>query len=207
MKGVPYTHLEIAQYRREPHPIASMPIDVQLNLWSAWSDMSFSPVGDALRDEAIATGNYASALAMFEKIRSSFTGAPVDIRGMEVVHAHTLILSGDTERGQQLAKSLLQLFDAEQAGRPKHWFARDRASVYAMLGDDERALAELSESVRHKEFLAGGTPPNSIRYSPTCARTRDSRYWRLRRNSIEHNSERCLTRCAAKAKCRSGRDC
>ncbi len=152
-KGAPSAPLEVAQFRRDPHPIASMPPDPELQTWAIWSDMSVSPVGDALRDEAIATGNSALALAAFEKMRSNFKGPPIEIRGMEVRHAHTLILSGDSERGRRLAKSLLQLFDAEQVGRPKYWFARDRASVYAMLGDDERALANLAESVRHKDLV------------------------------------------------------
>jgi hypothetical protein len=90
---------------------------------------------------------------VFEKYRSVFKGPPIGIRGMQLAHAHTLILSGDAERGRELAKTLLQLFDAEEVGRPRHFFARERASAYAMLGDHERAIAELTNSIGRRDFI------------------------------------------------------
>ena len=146
-KGLPLAALLIAQYHREAHPLASFPADAFSN-WQGPSQAWFDPVANALRDEALATGQYEPALAAFEKAGSLNPKGGLGMVSMNLVYAHTLILSGDTERGHALAKSLLHLFEVEQVGRPPNWFARNRAMAYALLGDDERALAELAASVK-----------------------------------------------------------
>ena len=142
-KGTPLAALVIAQYRHSAHPIASFSAEA-LSDWQGSGQAPFDPVATALRDEALATGQYAPALAAFEKARSEHPKAGLDTACMDLVHAHTLILSGDTERGHALVKSVLHVFEVEQVGRPPHWFARNRATAYALLGDDERTLAELT---------------------------------------------------------------
>src|SRR5262249_41621139 len=43
--------------------------------------------------------------------------------------------------------------DSESVGRTKDWFSRERAAAYAVLGDDERTVAELQASARtHKYY-------------------------------------------------------
>ena len=146
-KGMPLAALLIAQYRRE-RTLSHLSLPMHSRAGKALGQAWFDAVANALRDEALATGQYATALAAFEKARSANPKGGLSTVSMNLVYAHTLILSGDTERGHALAKSLLHLFEVEQVGRPPNWFARNRAMAYALLGDDERALAELAASVK-----------------------------------------------------------
>jgi tetratricopeptide (TPR) repeat protein len=145
--------VELAQYRREPRQAAelvrALPADY------SWSGTAFSPPADAIRDEAIATGDYASALKMLESryaIGSPSPGARGGMRmwnrGLGLVYAHTLILAGEAERGRKLLTGILVQIDSESVGRTENWFARERAMAYAMLGDDERALEQLAASLK-----------------------------------------------------------
>ena len=161
-KGMPLIALLLAQYHREAHPLASFPAEA-FATWHGLGQASFDPVASALRDEALATGQYAAALVAFEKARSASPKGGLNTVSLNLMYAHTLILSGDSERGRALARSLLHLFEVEQVGRPPNWFARYRASAYALLGDDERALAELAASVQeddltHWWYTAGVDP-------------------------------------------------
>jgi hypothetical protein len=63
-----------------------------------------------------------------------------------------LLLAGETRRGRELLTSLLEHLDAEQIGRPEHIFSWERAAAFAMLGEDERALTELTASQRMGRF-------------------------------------------------------
>jgi hypothetical protein len=49
--------------------------------------------------------------------------------------------------------SLLARLDAEQIGRPANMYAWERAAIYAMLGDNERALTELAASQQMGRFV------------------------------------------------------
>ncbi len=150
-KGIPFAELLIAQYRRAPRPLASFPADA-FSKWHDFAQASFDPVASALRDEALSTGHFEIALDAFEKARAANPTGGLNMAGTDLLYAHTLILSGDSERGRALARSVLHLFEVEQVGRPPHWFARNRATAYALLGDDERALAELAVSVQHDDL-------------------------------------------------------
>jgi DNA-binding winged helix-turn-helix (wHTH) protein/TolB-like protein len=104
---------------------------------------------EALRDDAIATGNYAPALKLFESSYAAhpwFGSQATMDHGFAIVYAHTLILAGQVARGRRLARELMVSLDADEIGRPPHWFARDRAALFELLGDDDRALEELAAS-------------------------------------------------------------
>ncbi|MFL6550177.1 MAG: TPR end-of-group domain-containing protein, partial [Povalibacter sp.] len=73
-------------------------------------------------------------------------GGPIYYYGFAAVYAHMLFLSGEVARGRQLAKALLVRMDADEIGRPAHWFSRDRAALLALLGENDRALEELAAS-------------------------------------------------------------
>jgi hypothetical protein len=42
--------------------------------------------------------------------------------------------------------------DAESVGRTENWFCRERAAAFAILGDDERALAELAIAQQMRKY-------------------------------------------------------
>ena len=110
-----------------------------------------APVAEAVRDGAIATGNYPSALKLLESQYAM--GGPhaseprMWSRGLVLVYAHTLMLSGQRQRGRDLLDALMVQVDSESVGRTKDWFSRERATAFAMLGEDERAIEELNNSV------------------------------------------------------------
>jgi DNA-binding winged helix-turn-helix (wHTH) protein/TolB-like protein len=148
----PLTLLEIAQFRHQPTHVSALPEGMKIRGWLLWENLPFSPLAEAVRDEAIVSGNFADAIKVLEAPHSVPNEPPAFFRGPELVYAHTLTLSGDTKRGRELALSLLKQFDLDEVGRPPHWYARERASAYAILGDYERALAELAESQQHNNF-------------------------------------------------------
>jgi hypothetical protein len=96
--------------------------------------------------------NYTSALKRLESTYNGWGKAPISNRSTAIVYAHTLILSGEEERGRELAESILALLDAEGAGRPEGWFARERAATFAVLGETDKALDELALSAKLKRL-------------------------------------------------------
>jgi hypothetical protein len=75
-----------------------------------------------------------------------------------------------------------------EIGRPAHWFSRQRAALFAMLGEDDRALEELdaNQKLNHWSrwwYVSDVDPPLN-----TCATTRASRRWPL------HSSRTCVAR-------------
>lgn len=109
-----------------------------------------------LRDEAVATGDYTRAMRFVEPAfarqqKHVWTAKNAD-RSLAIIYADLLILSGRRREGTDLAQRLLAAGTANEAGRPKGWFARERAQLYAMLGDDKRAVAELATSQRLNDW-------------------------------------------------------
>lgn len=152
-KEARYVHFEIAQYRRAPHPLHSLHPDDRMAAWQYWSQLTVNPVGEALRDEAVTTGNFAAALAELEKIRTTPGLEAWQTFTTDLSYAHTLVLSGERERGQSVARLVLRKVETEQIGRPESWFARTRAAAFVLLGDDNRALAELAASQKQNDFV------------------------------------------------------
>lgn len=108
---------------------------------------------NALRDEAIQTGDFRPALELIERTTQLFSGSSLmRNRGLVLTYAHALLLAGETRRGRELLTSLLEQLDAEQVGRPANMYAWERAAAFAMLGDDERALTELAASQRNGRY-------------------------------------------------------
>jgi tetratricopeptide (TPR) repeat protein len=110
---------------------------------------------NALRDEAVLTGDFAPALDLIERSVQLYSGSSLmRNRGLVLTYAHVLLLSGETRRGREVLTSLLEQLDAEQIGRPAHMYAWERAAAFAMLGDNERALTELAATQKTKRFSA-----------------------------------------------------
>jgi hypothetical protein len=143
--------VKIAQYQRDRRRAAQLARSVTDDRETA----PLAPVAEALRDDAIATGDYAPALKRLEarySISTSGTGPRAWSRGLGLVYAHTLVLAGEAQRGRKLATSILVQLEAESVGRTENWFCRERAAAFVILGDDERALAELAIAQKMKKF-------------------------------------------------------
>lgn len=137
----------VSQYRRDPSQAAQL----ARALFAASRADMYGMAAPAIRDEAVATGDYAAAIAVLEPAHASRPGpdAPVALDyNFSIAFAHVLILSGQRERGRSLARSVLVRLDADEIGRPAHWFARQRAQLFAMLGEDDEALDELAADQR-----------------------------------------------------------
>lgn len=154
--------MELAQYRGDSRQAASAlkglaPAD--------WPDKGPQAAkAQAIRDSAIASGDFASAVGLLQSVQSIHQARfPMAFRGYALVYAHTLVLAGRLEQGRRLAQSTLALVDAHGLGRAPHWFNRERATAFMVLGDDGRALQELEYSVENGQlyrwwYLAGHDP-------------------------------------------------
>jgi hypothetical protein len=142
-----FTLMVISQYRRDTRSAAQM----AHKMIAASREDLFAYAAQSLRDDAIATGNFADALRSLEPVYASHpslsTMATVQ-HEFAIVFAHVLILSGQVERGTKLARALLVTLDGDEIGRPPHWFARERAELFAMLGENDKALDELAADQR-----------------------------------------------------------
>jgi hypothetical protein len=113
-------------------------------------------MAEAIRDDAIVTGDYASALRLLESQYAmgspEGTGPRMWSRGLGLVFAHTLVLAGERQRGRHLATAIMVQIDGESVGRTQDWFSRERAAAFAILGEDERAIGELEASAKTRKF-------------------------------------------------------
>lgn len=146
------------------------------------------PSANAIRDEAIITGDFASALDLIERTTLLFSGnSPMRNRGLVLTYAHALLLAGEARRGRELLTSLLAHLDAEQIGRPAHMFAWERAAAFAMLGEDERALTELAASQKMGRFAGWWY---TAELDPVYSRLRgDPRFQALAAQAREHSQQ------------------
>lgn len=137
----------ISQYRRDTAAAAA----VARNLFAASRSDMYGLAATALRDHAVATHDYASALALMEPAYAVRPEARTRIsldHGFPIVFAHVLMLSGQVQRARDLARTLLVSLDGDEIGRPAHWFARERAQLLAMLGENDAAIEELAADQR-----------------------------------------------------------
>jgi DNA-binding winged helix-turn-helix (wHTH) protein/TolB-like protein/Tfp pilus assembly protein PilF len=143
--------VKIAQYQGNPKRAAQLARSIKVDYETA----PVAPVAEALRDDAIATGDYAPVLKQLEaRYAMQATDAEPRLwsRGIGLVYAHTLVLAGETQRGRKLATSILVQLEAESVGRTENWFCRERAAAFAILGDDERTLAELAIAQKMRKY-------------------------------------------------------
>ena len=146
--------VKIAQYERNPRRAADLVRS--LGGTSLGSETGPAcPMCEALRDDAMATGDHASALKILEAEYASGSegGEPrMWTRSLGLVYAHTLVLAGETQRGRNLAIAILAQLDTESVGRAENWLSRERAAAFAVLGDDERALAQLAIAQKMRRY-------------------------------------------------------
>jgi TolB-like protein/predicted Zn-dependent protease len=141
--------VELAEYRRDVRRAA----EIAYGLDDAnWTSGPFSPLGEAICDAAAQSGDYARALQTLESKYATGKGPVLRRRGVTIVYAVALKLTGDSERSSRVAKNLLVALTAEEVGRPKDWFSRERAATFAVLGDDVKAMELLEASQRMKQF-------------------------------------------------------
>ena len=145
--------VEIAQYQRDRRRAAALSRSRSAVRWPLGP---VAPMAEAIRDDAIVTGDYASALRLLESQYKmgipEGTGLRMWSRGLGLVYAHTLILAGQTQRGRELASAIMVQIDSESVGRTKDWFSRERAAAFAVLGEDERAIGQLEASAKTRKF-------------------------------------------------------
>ncbi len=121
------------------------------NMLGAKREDLYNVAAQSIRDDALTTGDMAAALRTLEPVYASHQShrtMPTADHEFSIVFAHVLILAGQAERGKKLARSLLVSLDADEIGRPAHWFSRERAQLFAMLGEDDKAIDELAASQR-----------------------------------------------------------
>jgi tetratricopeptide (TPR) repeat protein len=146
--------VDVALYQRDLRRAAQQARAVRPDDWQTkWG----TPEAWALRDEAMATGEFTLALELMGKRFGlavpwgpprAIAGPQVQNRGLGLVYAHTLVLAGEAQRGHKLAQSILAQLDGESFGRAQFYLSRDLAAAFAILGDKERALEELTNSLR-----------------------------------------------------------
>jgi TolB-like protein/DNA-binding winged helix-turn-helix (wHTH) protein/Tfp pilus assembly protein PilF len=145
--------VEIAQYQRDRRRAAALSRSRSAERWALGP---VAPMAEAIRDDAIVTGDYASALRLLESQYAmgspEGTGPRMWSRGLGLVFAHTLVLAGERQRGRHLATAIMVQIDGESVGRTQDWFSRERAAAFAILGEDERAIGELEASAKTRKF-------------------------------------------------------
>jgi len=115
----------------------------------------FGWAAQAVRDQGMATGDHAAALAVLEPVFAAYPAAKTTTsydREFSIVFAHVLILSGQVERGRRLARSLMVTLEGDEVGRPPHTFSRERAELFALLGENDRALEALAANQRSNHW-------------------------------------------------------
>lgn len=137
----------ISQYRRDTRGAAQM----GRNMLGAQREDLYNIAAQSIRDDALTTGDMAAALRTLEPAyagHQSHRTMPTADHEFSIVFAHVLILAGQVERGRKLARALLVSLDGDEIGRPAQWFSRERAQLFAMLGEDDKAIDELAASQR-----------------------------------------------------------
>ncbi|MEI7037180.1 winged helix-turn-helix domain-containing protein [Fulvimonas yonginensis] len=154
--------VELAQYRGDRLGAAGALGALPAGQWSDQGPQAAK--AQAVRDAAVVTGRWRPTLRRLQSVQDAHHNPlPMAYRGYALVYAHALVLDGQAGKGRQLARSTLALLDAHGIGRARHWFSRERAAAFAVLGDDDQVLQELRYSVENGQlyrwwYLAGHDP-------------------------------------------------
>jgi TolB-like protein/DNA-binding winged helix-turn-helix (wHTH) protein/Tfp pilus assembly protein PilF len=147
----PAATMELVQYEGNRQGAAALLKDMKPEDW--WDMGVQASNAEAIRDGAIASGDFQSAVKLLETVLATWTEQPrMHRRGFALVYAHTLVLAGEVERGRRLAESTLTLMDTHSVGRAENFFCRERASAFAILGEDARAFEELAICVKEQKL-------------------------------------------------------
>lgn len=158
----PRATMEIAQYRGDRKAAAAALAGLPPARWPDTGPQASA--AQAIRDAAIETGDPAAAVRTLQPVQAARAGhLPMWSRGFAPVYAHALTLAGDVHGGQALARETVALVDAHGVDRTPHWFSRERAAAFAVLGDDRQVLRELAHSIENGQlyrwwYLAGHDP-------------------------------------------------
>ena len=142
--------VELAKYRRDVRRAAE--IAYGLSDGDDWAAGPFSTLAEAICDAAAQSGDFARAIQLLESKYATGEGSIMRRRGVSVVYAVTLKLAGDAERSGRVARSLLAALNAEESAAQKNWFSRERAALFAVLGEDAKAMELLEVVQRMKQF-------------------------------------------------------
>lgn len=171
-------------------PVANTELATELRVHAVHQELVgwYWATANALRDEAMLTGDFAAALDLIERSNQQFSGTSLmRNRGLVLTYAHVLLLSGEARRGRELLTSLLEQLDAEQIGRPPHMYAWERAAAFAMLGEDDRALTELAASQQIGRFAGWWY---TAELDPIYSRVRkDARFQALAERARAHRDQ------------------
>jgi TolB-like protein/DNA-binding winged helix-turn-helix (wHTH) protein/Tfp pilus assembly protein PilF len=144
----PAATMELLQYRGDRQGAAATLQELAPQSWPDNGPQASK--AQAIRDAAIASGDFAAAVRRLQPIQASHRGQlPMWYRGFALVYAHTMVLAGNRQEGLQLARATLAMVDAHGVARTPHWFSRERAAAFAVLGDDGQVLQELAHSVQN----------------------------------------------------------
>ena len=96
--------VELAKYRRDVRRAAE--IAYSLSDGDDWATGLFSTLGEAICDAAAQSGDFARAIQLLESKYATGEGSVMRRRGVSVVYAVTLKLSGDNERSGRVARNV-----------------------------------------------------------------------------------------------------
>lgn len=148
---LPIATLELAQYRGDRVAAAAVLRDLAPADWPDAGPQAAK--AQAVRDAAIGNGQLAAATRRLQAVQAVRAGRlPMTYRGFSLVYAHALALAGDVQGGKAQAGATLALVDAHGIARSPHWFSRERAAAFAVLGDDAKALQELAHSIENGQL-------------------------------------------------------
>ncbi len=142
--------VDLAKYRRDVRRAAG--IAYGLSDDDDFDSGPYAPLAEAICDAAVQSGDFARAVVWLESKYASGESSLPRRRGVSIAYAVTLKFAGDAERSGRVARSLLATLEAEGVGRPKNWFGREQAAIFAVLGDDAKAMELLEDSQRMRHF-------------------------------------------------------
>jgi TolB-like protein/DNA-binding winged helix-turn-helix (wHTH) protein/Tfp pilus assembly protein PilF len=155
--------------------------------YAGFADRTFTPIDEgpgiiAVRMHARITHDFKRARELLEKLSGvtwNSSGAPqVPMQSTVAVYAvalaDVLIAEGLVQRGRDLLRASLADMDRvmKDYGRGDFWYMKDRTIAFALLGENEAALAEIRRAISNG--AGGGHPMRTfLELEPAFAALRD----------------------------------